>query len=907
MAIGRIDPDNAARVGWIRDQDNEVSIDGYAAFIDLTTTDGTSGFNVVNDIGGISFSADSAGDGYVANRIGASILRARLQASEPSNLQNGDIWATQNNSIMVNVQDGIHQVAFTKNLDGYRLYDAVVPDDYILPSAAFAAGATSVFVKSGTYVETADVLIPNAGALIGEDGYVDIYLDNGFKVKVDAGPNKETAGTISVTNGTTAVTGVGTSFTNLFPNDWISLDDVFYKILSITDSTNLTLVNTYNGRTLSGATYVAQTMFEHCLIQNISIHGEGAVGSGVLLRAALHTHLEKLIIETCENNLQIVDCGFVSLTEVESTSGTNDGIEIDGGFSLSMLACQFVNNGANGVELLNSTHGVIIDSCFANSNDIDGITVTTGASEIALSDCIVDHNNLKGINTNSGTSSCVIDGCLIRDNGGDGVDFDGLDNIITSCVVEDNGGVGIQGGNDGVITSNHIHSNTGNGITLGVDAGCVITSNHMESNGGIGLQIVSGDNNIVIGNHITGNTGDGLNIGSGAASTRVDNNHISGNGGTDLVNSSTSTLFGIEAAGNAAQGDVLYNNGTVWARLAAGVSGQFLQTQGAGANPLWAGGGGGVSAEQGFDGYVAFFTGSSTIAGDNDLFWDRATNRLGIHDESPNEFLTIGGTSGAALSFRESTAPALTANYGKLYVSSVDNNIHFVDSSGTDTDLTAGGGGGVTATQGFDGYIAFFTGSSSIAGDNDLFWDRPTNRLGIHESSPNEFLTIGSTDAAISLREASTPAGTANYGKIFVHTDGYAHFVDGSGNDNNLVAPFSDSAEASGNITTTSTSDVLATGMTLTPGAGTYMVWFSTSLDNTGANESTFVSIYSGGVQVAASERVREHNRQDDRSGATAMARVTVDGTQDIEVRWRVTADTGVMGPGRSLSIIRVS
>ena len=36
-----------------------------------------------------------------------------------------------------------------------------------------------------------------------------------------------------------------------------------------------------------------------------------------------------------------------------------------------------------------------------------------------------------------------------------------------------------------------------------------------------------------------------------------------------------------------AQGDVLYNNGTNWVRLAPGTSGQFLKTQGAAANPVW--------------------------------------------------------------------------------------------------------------------------------------------------------------------------------------------------------------------------------------------------------------------------------------------------------------------------------
>jgi hypothetical protein len=37
-----------------------------------------------------------------------------------------------------------------------------------------------------------------------------------------------------------------------------------------------------------------------------------------------------------------------------------------------------------------------------------------------------------------------------------------------------------------------------------------------------------------------------------------------------------------------AQGDVLYYNGTSWVRLGAGTSGQFLKTNGSGANPAWA-------------------------------------------------------------------------------------------------------------------------------------------------------------------------------------------------------------------------------------------------------------------------------------------------------------------------------
>jgi hypothetical protein len=44
----------------------------------------------------------------------------------------------------------------------------------------------------------------------------------------------------------------------------------------------------------------------------------------------------------------------------------------------------------------------------------------------------------------------------------------------------------------------------------------------------------------------------------------------------------------LDFIGSAAQGDILYRGASGWARLAAGTSGQFLQTQGASANPQWA-------------------------------------------------------------------------------------------------------------------------------------------------------------------------------------------------------------------------------------------------------------------------------------------------------------------------------
>jgi hypothetical protein len=58
---------------------------------------------------------------------------------------------------------------------------------------------------------------------------------------------------------------------------------------------------------------------------------------------------------------------------------------------------------------------------------------------------------------------------------------------------------------------------------------------------------------------------------------------------TVTANINTNSVDGTHIAlGSDAQGDVMYYDGTDWARLPAGTSGQFLQTQGAGSNPQWA-------------------------------------------------------------------------------------------------------------------------------------------------------------------------------------------------------------------------------------------------------------------------------------------------------------------------------
>jgi uncharacterized protein DUF5907 len=76
----------------------------------------------------------------------------------------------------------------------------------------------------------------------------------------------------------------------------------------------------------------------------------------------------------------------------------------------------------------------------------------------------------------------------------------------------------------------------------------------------------------------------------------------------------------LDFVGSAVQGDILYRGASTWTRLGAGTSGQFLKTQGASANPIWAtlAGGGNVSnVGTPANGQLAQWTDSTHIQGIN--------------------------------------------------------------------------------------------------------------------------------------------------------------------------------------------------------------------------------------------------------------------------------------------------
>jgi len=122
-----------------------------------------------------------------------------------------------------------------------------------------------------------------------------------------------------------------------------------------------------------------------------------------------------------------------------------------------------------------------------------------------------------------------------------------------------------------------------------------------------------------------------------------------------------------------------------------------------------------------------------------------------------------------------------------------------------------------------------------------------------------------------------------------VTLDAYVAAHDGYALVNNL------SAVGTNNITTTSTSYIKANDMALTPFDGTYVVYFSGSFGVDQVNTTAYAAVYVDGTVVDGSERIRISERANDTSPFDCIALITINGSQAIEGKWKVSNGTGTM------------
>jgi hypothetical protein len=88
--------------------------------------------------------------------------------------------------------------------------------------------------------------------------------------------------------------------------------------------------------------------------------------------------------------------------------------------------------------------------------------------------------------------------------------------------------------------------------------------------------------------------------------------------------------------------------------------------------------------------------------------------------------------------------------------------------SGNDLVISATGGGGGVSGSGAAGQVSFWNGTSSISGDNNLYWDNTNKRLGVGTMGPNARLRVEANEQftctfASTYQSDTTEVIRANY------------------------------------------------------------------------------------------------------------------------------------------------
>lgn len=471
-------------------------------------------------------------------------------------------------------------------------YEAIVDaggeGDYLLPSAAFTAGVTSIFIKNGIYNETSNITLPDRGSMYGESpaGVIISFGGGAFGITANGnGGTTYSAGTISVASGSTAVVGVGTLWlTNITPGDYILIGVTFMRVASVTNDLNLVLADVYNGESLTGSTYLAQSMFNGINLRNFVV--TGSTVDGILLQGCRESVISNVASVSNSTGIRETNCSQIFVCTTVITNSTTDSVVVDSSYGVFFDSMEIFNSANNGLVISGTSAGTNVDACQINGCNNFGISIQGTATITNITDCKVCYNNVKGFDSLPGTGPCVVVGCTISNNGL-GIDFDGSDNNVSCNLFTNNAGFGIQAGDNGTIIGNHVNNNMGDGISMTIDDNCCVSNNvivsntgdgiggidgdnhtfnanHIRLNGGNGITI-TGDNHTVVGNVIVGNTGDGVNITGGdnntitanrigtntngvnitnAAATDniVTTNNLLGNTGTNLINLGTLTI-----------------------------------------------------------------------------------------------------------------------------------------------------------------------------------------------------------------------------------------------------------------------------------------------------------------------------------------------------------------------------
>ena len=441
---------------------------------------------------------------------------------------------------------------WTTGASGQVIYDAIVAlsgGDYTLPSAAFAAGHKRIWMRAGTYLETANVNIPGDGELSSEAGAIIDFAGGAYGVTIDGnGGTKRTTGTFSVTAASTAVVGVSTTFSTWWGTGapasptYLFIGPDAYQIASVTDETNLVLSKAWQGPNRAGLGMFGTVLFSHARLHGFMIRNSTSANAGLFIRGARKFDVKHVVVEGCTHNIHFADSINGEFDFLTSFAGADNGMELLSSRSLQFSECHFYANVTNGVEVSGGLAHKF-DDCEFSSNGVAGCYVTGSATDVSINGSGAKQNLGDGYKFDTGTLRCLVTGCTVAFNGGTGIN----DNCSQSIVV-----------------GNVITNNAGDGITLTTSDDATITANRVQFNAGYGIVVpATGVNRLrLLANSVTSNTTGQFSITAGAGGdTTIFSGEYAGTGITSPVRHNSGGLVPPNLTNDITEG---YQSGSIW-------------------------------------------------------------------------------------------------------------------------------------------------------------------------------------------------------------------------------------------------------------------------------------------------------------------------------------------------------
>jgi len=420
------------------------------------------------------------------------------------------------NTLYIQVREYIEGVG-----TGQTLYDKTIDaggdGDYTSWQVAAATEASDItfFVRNGTYVESlGDIVIKDGQNFIGESAEGVIIDFNGVgKIFPDISGAIVEAGTVTLTNASTTITGNGTAWTSALNNHWIVIEGEIYRIDSVSDGTHLTIIETYRGKTRAGLNYFAGDMADNIVIKNVTMkNNTDTPGYNMYWSRAIRSYIENVIFQensiNCTalylahsaqctfRNLLIKDIHGVGINLVNmSAQNLFDNVIIqhsviglwNGGYYNTFRSCRAIGCSTEGIYDFEGK-GNVYENCHAIGTNQDGIKVVD-SENITFDSCTAIQNGFNGFSIAT-SDYCKIANCDSSFNTKHGI----YTNTVKHSIITENEVEGNDSADSATYDGIHIDASSEKNIIAG---------NRCKDNDRYELNLI-GSNNIYYGNHLEG-------------------------------------------------------------------------------------------------------------------------------------------------------------------------------------------------------------------------------------------------------------------------------------------------------------------------------------------------------------------------------------------------------------------